>query len=279
MTAQNPAAPRPPQQQLDIVRQRYASIATGQAAGCGQDAGSACCSSEPLSLHETARALGYTEDQLAALPAGAQLTLGCGNPLTAAMLAPGLTVLDLGSGAGFDSFLAADCVGPDGLVIGVDMTPEMIARARDAAAAAGRTNLEFRLGELAHLPVADRTVDVILSNCVINLTPDKPQVFREAFRVLKPGGRLAISDVVRIAEIPADLRTSDSSLCSCIGGAAATAEIEAALTAAGFEDLKIVVNEQSASFIKDWEPGSGAEAYVRAALIEARRPADHQEHR
>ncbi len=266
------AGHRAPQLQLDLVRQRYAAIAAGQQDGCGPSGGGACCGAAPPSLREAARALGYTEDQVAALPADAQLSLGCGNPLAAALLAPGMTVLDLGSGAGFDCFLAADQVGPRGRVIGVDMTPEMIARARAAAAGAGRANVEFRLGELAHLPVGDGQVDVILSNCVINLTPDKRQVFREAFRVLKPGGRLAISDVLRVAAIPAALAGSDSSLCSCIAGAASTGELQDALRSAGFVDIRIVVNERSGEFIKDWEPGSGAEAYVRAALVEARRP-------
>ncbi|MDD5720361.1 MAG: arsenite methyltransferase [Candidatus Krumholzibacteria bacterium] len=256
--------PRHPEHQLAVVRERYAGIASGQTLGC-------CGDEQPLALREAARALGYSEEQIATLPESANLTLGCGNPLAAAMLAPGMTVLDLGSGAGFDCFLAAEQVGANGRAIGVDMTPEMIARARAAAAAAGRTNVEFRLGELAYLPVADASVDVILSNCVVNLTPDKTQVFREAFRVLKPGGRLAISDVVRVAELPRDLAASDSSLCSCISGAATVAELEASLRQAGFADIRIAVNERSGEFIKDWEPGSGAERYVRAALIEARR--------
>lgn len=274
--------PRSPQDHLDVVRQRYAAIATGDVAGCcSQNPAVAadrpepepgCCAPAPITLHETARALGYADDQIALLPADAQLSLGCGNPLAAAMLRPGMTVLDLGSGAGFDCFLAAAQVGPTGHVIGVDMTPEMIARARSAAAAAGHGNVEFRLGELAHLPVADGTVDVILSNCVINLTPDKTQVFRESLRVLKPGGRLAISDVVRIAAMPAAMAEDAGSLCSCIAGAATVDELRGALASAGFEDIRIVVNDRSGEFIKDWEPGSGAENFVRAALVEARRP-------
>jgi len=252
------------QQHLDVVRERYAAIASGTTPSC-------CSTDQPLELREAARALGYTDRQLAALPAGADLSLGCGNPLATALLEPGQTVLDLGSGAGFDCFLAAQQVGPSGHVIGVDMTAEMIARSRAAAAAAGRTNVEFRLGELAHLPVADGTVDVILSNCVVNLVPDKTQVFREAYRVLRPGGRLAISDVVRIADFPPAVQASDASLCSCISGAASRDELAAALRAAGFADVRIVVNERSGEFIKDWEPGSNAEQYVRAALIEARR--------
>ncbi|HOX24522.1 MAG TPA: arsenite methyltransferase [Candidatus Krumholzibacteria bacterium] len=256
--------PRTYQQHLDVVRERYATIASGAESSC-------CSGGQPLELRDAARALGYSEDQLASLPDGQHLTLGCGNPLAAALLEPGQTVLDLGSGAGFDCFLAAQQVGETGHVIGVDMTAEMIARARAAAAKAGHANVEFRLGELSHLPVADATVDVILSNCVVNLVPDKAQVFREAHRVLKSGGRLAISDVVRFADFPPDVLANDAALCACISGAATVGEYEAALRAAGFTDIRIVVNDRSGEFIKDWEPGSGAERYVRSALIEARR--------
>jgi len=264
---------RTPQQQLDLVRQRYGSIAEGENQSCCTpgdqpvDLGPAV----PVDLREAARTLGYTEAQLAALPEDQSLTLGCGNPLSAALLEPGQTVLDLGAGAGFDCFIAAESVGAEGQVIGVDMTPSMIARARAAASDAGRTNVEFRLGELSHLPVADGTVDVILSNCVINLVPDQAQVYREARRVLKTGGRLAISDVVRIGDFPPEIKASDSSLCSCISGAASVSEVEAFLREAGFEDIRIVVNERSDEYIKDWDPGSGAEQYVRAAIIEARK--------
>ena len=260
---------RSDQQQLDLVRSRYADIATGASSSCC--GGPEGCGDGPatIDLHTAARQLGYTEEQLAALPAGEELSLGCGNPLTAALLEPGMTVLDLGSGAGFDCFIAAGQVGPRGRVIGVDMTPEMIARARGNAA--GHANVEFRLGELEHLPVADGTVDVILSNCVVNLVPDKAQVFRETHRVLRPGGRLAISDVVRVADFPPEILASDRSLSACIAGAATVAELEGWLREAGFTDIRIAVDSESGDFIKDWEPGSGAERYVRAAIIEARR--------
>ena len=263
---------RTPQQQLELVRRRYGDIAAGVSSSCCDSAapdGACCGTSAPMDLRGAARKLGYTEVQLDALPAGQNLTLGCGNPLTAALLEPGMTVLDLGSGAGFDCFLAAEQVGATGRVIGVDMTPEMLARAR--AAAADRPNVEFRLGELAHLPVADATIDVILSNCVVNLTPDKAQVFREAWRVLRSGGRLAISDVVRIAEFPPAIAASADSLCSCIAGASSEAELRGWLAEAGFTDVRVAVNDRSAEFIGEWEPGSNAEQYVRAALIEARR--------
>src|SRR6202012_1348066 len=172
----------------------------------------------------------------AAVPDGANLGLGCGNPQVIAGLRPGETVIDLGSGAGFDCFLAARQVGAAGRVIGIDMTHEMLAKARDNAARIGAANVEFRLGELEHLPVADNTADVVISNCVINLVPDKAQVFREALRVLKPGGRLAISDVVNLRPLTPDLAADHALVCGCVAGAAPATEVEAWLAAAGFSD-------------------------------------------
>ena len=213
--------------------------------------------------------IGYSKEELAAVPEGANLGLGCGNPQAIADLKPGETVVDLGCGGGFDCFLAARRVGPKGRAIGVDMTPEMIHKAR-ANAAKGKVKIvDFRLGEIEHLPVADGIADVILSNCVINLSPDKPQVFAEAARVLKPGGRLAISDVVAIAPIPAKVKNKLQAHSGCIAGSATVAETERMLENAGFSKIRIGVNEQSRSFIKDWFPGSGAEKYVRSATIEA----------
>ena len=170
--------------------------------------------------------MGYSEAEIAAVPDGANLGLGCGNPQAIAALKPGETVVDLGSGAGFDCFLAATQVGAQGRVIGVDMTHEMLRKARDNAAKLGAKNVEFRLGEIEHLPIADNAADVVMSNCVINLVPDKAQVYREAYRVLKPGGRLAISDVVNIAKLSPELASDPALLCGCIAGAAPAGQIE-----------------------------------------------------
>ncbi len=245
----------------EAVRSRYAGIAeagTGSTGCCGP--ASTCCGpAVPGAVADGAAVsgkLGYTDEELAAVPEGANLGLGCGNPQAIAALRLGEVVLDLGAGAGFDCFLAARAVGPEGRVIGADMTPEMVAKARENAARAGYGNVDFRLGEIEHLPVADGVVDVIISNCVINLSPDKPAVFREAFRVLKPGGRLAVSDVVATAPLPREWLDDMRLLSACISGAAPVDELEAMLEAAGFEDIDIRPMEESREFIREWEPGS-----------------------
>jgi SAM-dependent methyltransferase len=229
-------------------------------------------------------ALGYREEDLAAAPEGANMGLGCGNPQAFAALQAGDTVLDLGSGGGFDCFLAARHVGPTGHVIGVDMTPDMVSKARknatrlsthaetQADAARGTGRVEFRLGEVEHLPVADASVDVVLSNCVINLSPDKRAVFAEAYRVLKPGGRLAISDVVKLRELPTELAQHTLARTGCVTGAATRDALLTLLSEAGFEAVRVDVNEASRTFIRDWLPGSSAENYVAAATIEGRKP-------
>jgi SAM-dependent methyltransferase len=262
----------------DAVRSRYADIAEaepGSASSCC-GTGSSCCGTTVPELAAdpvgTSRELGYTQEELAAVPEGSNLGLGCGNPQAIAALKPGEVALDLGAGAGFDCFLAARAVGADGSVIGVDMTPEMVGKARDNARRAGYQNVDFRLGEIEHLPVADETADVIISNCVINLSPDKPAVFREAFRVLRPGGRLAVSDVVATAELPAEWLDDMDKLSACISGAARVDEVEAMLGAAGFVDISVSPKEESREFIREWEPGTALEDYVLSASITARKP-------
>lgn len=243
------------------VRSAYAKVAGG-ASGCSVG----CCGTSGSG----SMAMGYSEAELAAAPEGADLGLGCGNPQAIAALRPGDTVLDLGSGAGFDCFLAAKRVGRGGKVIGVDMTPEMVTKARGNARKVEATNVEFRLGEIEHLPVADDSVDVILSNCVINLSPDKGAVFREAFRVLKAGGRLAISDVVALKDMPGDLAQSVEAMTGCVSGSAKVAALEMLLKEAGFEDVRIVAKPESSAIIAQCMPG--AEGYVASATIEGTKP-------
>jgi SAM-dependent methyltransferase len=258
----------------EMVRARYGSIAAGTRGDCATPAASSCCDpATDATAAGKARVMGYSADELAAVPQGANLGLGCGNPQAIAAMRPGEIVVDLGSGAGFDCFLAARQVGAAGHVIGVDMTHEMLARARGNAATIGASNVEFRLGDIEHLPIADSTADVILSNCVVNLVPDKAQVFREAFRVLKPGGRLAISDVVNIRPLPPELAADQALLCGCIAGAAPATEVEAWLQAAGFRDVRVTVKNESRDLVASWVPGRGIEDFVVSAIIEARKPA------
>jgi len=217
-------------------------------------------------------ALGYSVEEAAIVPEAANLGLGCGNPLAIASLQPGQTVLDLGSGAGFDSFLAARAVGPSGTVIGVDMTHEMLAKARENAKKNGFSNVEFRLGEIEALPVANETVDVIISNCVINLSPEKSRVFAEAYRVLKPRGRLAVADIVATATLPEEIRGDWAAYTGCMAGASQIGELEETLRQAGFEQIRIAPRDASRSFIRQWLPGKRIEDYLVSATIEAVKP-------
>ena len=216
------------------VRERYGQRAQARTSCCGTS--QSCCGS----VKSPSQALGYTEQQLSAIPEGADLGLGCGNPTALASLVEGETVLDIGSGAGIDCFLAAQAVGPSGRAIGVDMTAEMIDRARENARVNGIENVEFRLGEIEHLPVADGSVDVVISNCVVNLSPDKPQVFRDTFRALKPGGRMLLSDIVLLRELPDAIRESIEAYVGCVAGASMKANYLAAIEEAGFEDVEVL---------------------------------------
>ena len=244
-----------------MVREHYANVST-KGAACAPG----CCGSVPVGQ---SLALGYTDGDLAAVPEGADIGLGCGNPNAIAALKAGETVVDLGSGGGFDCFLAARAVGPTGRVIGVDMTPEMISRARENAHKVSASNVEFRLGEIEHLPIADQTVDAIMSNCVINLSPEKHAVFSEALRVLKPGGRLAISDVVAIAPIPPELQTQAVAIASCIAGASPLEDVKRLLADIGFVDITVTIAPRSAEIVDSWL--DGASKFIASATIEARR--------
>lgn len=244
------------------VRRRYGATARGETSSCGDG----CCSSTNADI------LGYSAEESAIAPEGANLGLGCGNPLAIASLRPGQVVLDLGSGAGFDCFLAARAVGSSGKVIGVDMTHEMLSKARENAQKNGFTNVEFRLGEIEALPVADNAVDVIISNCVINLSPEKQRVFDEAFRVLHPGGRLAVADMVATAPLPDDIKSDWAAYTGCMAGASQVTDLQRMLEASGFENIEIAPKDSSRSFIRKWLPGKSVEDYLVSATIEAVKP-------
>ena len=256
------------------VRSSYAKVAqaSNEGACCGPEA--SCCGVSDDDAINTliSTRLGYDEADLAAVPEGADMGLGCGNPRAIASLKAGETVLDLGSGGGFDCFLAAQEIGSSGRVIGVDMTPDMLSKARANAAKGQYDNVEFRLGEIEHLPVADATVDVIISNCVINLSPDKAQVFRDAYRALKPGGRLAISDVVATVELPETMRNDAALIAGCMGNASLIEELESFMLGAGFTDVRIEPKDDSREFIRDWAPEHNVTDYVVSANIEAIKP-------
>ena len=252
----------------DQVRQGYSEVARTRTACCGGGG----CASEPRDPATLARHIGYSADELAALPAGANLGLSCGNPTAIASLRPGESVLDLGSGGGFDVFNAALKVGPTGQVIGVDMTPVMVRKARVNASKIDAHNVTFRLGEIEYPPIADNTADVVISNCVINLSPDQPQVYREAFRILKRGGRLAISDMVASQPLTEEIRNDLAKYTGCMAGAPVIDDLVNMLQEAGFTHIKISPKDESKSFVKDWSPDMPVADYVVSATIEAVKP-------
>jgi len=234
-----------------------------------------CCGGGPEVTPESLSALmGYSKQDLTGVPEGANMGLGCGNPVALASLKAGETVVDLGSGGGFDCFLAAKQVGETGKVIGVDMTPDMLSKARDNAGKMQAKNVEFRLGEIEHLPLADNSADIIMSNCVINLSPDKQKVYRDAFRILKPGGRLAISDIVALAPLPEDIQQNLALVSACVGGAATLDDTMEMLAQVGFENINITPKDESRKLISQWAPGESKNAgdYVVSAYIEAVKP-------
>ncbi|MBI3195041.1 MAG: arsenite methyltransferase [Ignavibacteriae bacterium] len=263
------------------VRERYSAIATGKLSSCcGENAQpvvqakSPCCSTkeEDDSVFKYTKSIGYSAEEIQNVPGESNMALGCGNPTAIAQLRQGEVVLDLGSGGGFDCFLSAQQVGEPGRVIGVDMTPEMISKARQNVVKGNFTNIEFRLGEIEHLPVADSSVDVIISNCVINLSTEKPQVFLESFRVLKLGGRLAISDVVLSAKLPDEILNDLSLYCECTSGAVTVEEYKSELQKAGFTEISIKPKEESREFIREWRKGMKLDEFIVSAVIEAKKP-------
>lgn len=254
----------------DHIRDNYAQVArnAGQGSCCS---GGCSCSGAAADVQKIALDIGYREEDLTEVPIDANLGLGCGNPLAMAALKPGETVLDLGSGGGFDCFLARKRVGATGKVIGVDMTAEMLQLARSNAAASGYTNVEFRLGEIEHLPVADSSVDIIISNCVVNLALDKQQVFNEAYRVLRAGGRLSISDIVATAPLPTEIKQDLRMLAGCVAGAEHVQTIRQMLDNAGFCDIKMIPKDTSRQILDSWAPGRNLEDFVASFTIEARK--------
>lgn len=267
----------------DTVRKGYAEIAISGGSCCGPS--KSCCGASDAA--GVAKAVGYSDAELATLPEGVNMGLSCGNPAAIATLRPGEIVLDLGAGGGFDVFLVAQKVGPKGQAIGVDMTAEMVSKARRNAEAfrdrTGLENVEFRLGEIEHLPVADGSVDVVISNCVINLSPDKPQVWREAFRVLKPNGRVAVSDLALLRPLPDTVRGSVEALVGCIAGAVLVRETESMLKQAGFIDISLESKLEYIESMSQWSDplyraiieqlprGSRLAEYVTSLAISARK--------
>jgi len=246
-----------------VVRQGYAKIAKKDKSCCST--ATSCGCNTPSMSEEISKRIGYTEEEISSVPEGANLGLGCGNPVALASLKKGETVLDLGSGGGFDCFLAANRVGKDGMVIGVDMTPEMIDKARENARKGKRENVEFRLGEIENLPVADGTVDVVISNCVINLSPNKRRVFEEAFRVLKPNGRLLVSDIVLLRKLPEAIRKSVQAYVGCLAGAEMKDKYLQMIKDAGFQEVTVI--EENFFPVEDMANDPTAQVIVKRSDI------------
>lgn len=258
------------------VRGAYGKVAEAnkQNKSCGN--GRSCCGVTAKPDPSYSQELGYSKEELDSAPVGSNMGLGCGNPQAIANLKIGEVVLDLGAGGGFDAFLAARKVGPNGKVYGVDMTPDMLSTARAHAAKEGFRNVEFLLGEIEHLPLPNNSIDVIISNCVVNLSTDKAQVFKESFRVLKEGGRIAISDIVANKPLPKEMVNNKELYCNCISGAIPINELKQMLLQSGFTDIVIEPQENSRLFIKDWVPDAGAEDYVISAKIKAVKPKENR---
>jgi len=254
----------------ESIRKNYAEVALKgtDGGGCCCSSG-CCCSDKAVDISETAMRIGYSEEDLGNAPLEANMGLGCGNPIAIASISEGNTVLDLGSGGGFDCFLARRQVGNTGYVIGVDMTPEMVKLARENAEKSGYTNVDFRLGEIEHLPVADTSVDVIISNCVINLSLEKEKVFHEAYRVLKSRGKLSVSDVVATAQLPDQIKQDLSMMSGCIAGAEYVDNIRTMMQEAGFVDIKLVPKDNSREILNSWAPNRNIEDFVASYIIEA----------
>lgn len=253
----------------ESIRKNYAEVAIKSTQG-GCCCSSVCCGGDTsVDIGEASKRIGYSEEDLSIVPGEANMGLGCGNPIAIASIKEGQIVLDLGSGGGFDCFLARNQVGDSGYVIGVDMTPEMIKLARNNAEKVGYSNIEFRLGEIEHIPVADASVDIIISNCVINLSLDKMKVFNDAYRVLKEGGRLSISDIVATAQLPENIKKDLALVSGCIGGAEYVEDIRIMLQNAGFQEIKLTPKDNSREIINSWIPDKNVEDFVSSFIIEA----------